>query len=507
VIGQRTLAVLLLVAGSVLIPTAAEAADSWSSAGSMTSKRANAMGTRLANGRVLVAGGDTGSGVTNTAEVFDPATNGWTPVASMASPRIGAPAIALKDGRVLVPGGRFNIYDASAASEVFDPTTGKWSPVAPMLVARGYHDGLLLDDGRALVFGGDGIYDKTKGAELWNPASDTWKATGPVVTTRFEPAFAKMPDGRVLVAGGWNGDELASAEIYDPAADTWTAVAPMSETRGNPEAATLPDGRVLVAGGHGFEDLHPTVSRTAEIYDPRTNTWTKTADLNTPRGEASVMVTLDDGRPAIIGGFWWSIINPPVGGGLPTWWGERYEDTLEIYDPATGTWAQSSRMRQGRSGHLAMVLADGSLLVAGGYYPPTATAERFGSVVEPPPTATPTPEPIATASPTPVPTPTPTKPGTPGFGKLAKRFTLSKKGTFAVKLACSAAGECKDTLVLKAGKTTLAKAPFKLGKGKTATVTLKLSKASLRKISRKGTKVTLELTGRHVVVKTTVKKP
>jgi hypothetical protein len=60
---------------------------------------------------------------------------------------------------------------------------------------------------------------------------------------------------------------------------------------------------------------------------------------------------------------------------------------------------------------------------------------------------------------------------------------------------------------LEAGKTTLAKAPFGLGKGTTATVTLKPSKASLPRISRKGTKVTLELTGRHVVVRTTVKKP
>jgi Kelch motif protein len=262
----------------------------------MTSARANAMGTRLADGRVLVAGGDTGSGVTDSAEVFDPAT-------------------------------------------------GKWSPVAAMLVARGYHDGLLLDDGRALVFGGDGVYDKTKGAELWDPASDAWKATGPVVTTRFEPAFAKLRDGRVLVAGGWNGDELASAEIYDP----------------------------------------------------RTNTWAKTADLNTPRGEASVMVTLDDGRPA--------------------------------------------------------------------------------------------------------------KPGTLGFGELAKRFTLSRKGTFAVRVVCSAAGECTDTLVLNAGKTTLARTRFKLGKGKPATITLKLSKASLRRISRTGTKVTLGLTGRHVAVRTTLRKP
>jgi Kelch motif protein len=129
----------------------------------------------------------------------------------------------------------------------------------------------------------DGIYDKTRGAELRDPASDTWKATGPVVTTRFEPAFAKMPDGRVLVAGGWNGDQPASAEICDPAADTWTAVAPMSETRGNPEAATLSDGRVLVAGGHGFEDLHPTVSRTAEIYDPATGTWAQSSRMRQGR--------------------------------------------------------------------------------------------------------------------------------------------------------------------------------------------------------------------------------
>jgi hypothetical protein len=92
------------------------------------------------------------------------------------------------------------------------------------------------------------------------------------------------------------------------------------------------------------------------------------------------------------------------------------------------------------------------------------------------------------------------------LAKPPKSVTLTRAGTLAVKVSCSAVGDCRDTLVLKAGKTVLAKTSLKLAKGKTQTFTLRLSKAALRKVSRKGTKVTLELTGAHVSRKVTVKR-
>jgi hypothetical protein len=79
-----------------------------------------------------------------------------------------------------------------------------------------------------------------------------------------------LPNGKVLVAGGqWPGTLYSkTAEIYDPATGTWTPTGDMTIGRGNGPAATLlPDGRVLVAGGSTGGGA---VTATAEIYDPTT---------------------------------------------------------------------------------------------------------------------------------------------------------------------------------------------------------------------------------------------
>jgi hypothetical protein len=173
--------------------------------------------------------------------------------------------------------------------------------------------------------------------EIWDPTTNEWTQTGPASTVRWLPALARLKDGRVLAAGGWDGQYLASAELYDPDTDEWTDTTPLGEARSGPGAAVLPDGRVLVAGGGGFiytPKVYPFQSRRAELFDPATEQWTRTGDLTFPRTDATSMVTLADGRPAIVGGFWWKNIDPSV----PVWSGDTYERTGEVYDAAHGTW-------------------------------------------------------------------------------------------------------------------------------------------------------------------------
>jgi hypothetical protein len=79
-----------------------------------------AMVVRLADGKVLIAGGadpaagmarvaqgpDPESGtVSDAATLFDPTTGTWTPLPSMPEPRSGGAALGLRDGSVLLVGG------------------------------------------------------------------------------------------------------------------------------------------------------------------------------------------------------------------------------------------------------------------------------------------------------------------------------------------------------------------------------------------------------------------
>src|SRR2546425_7461113 len=81
-------------------------------------------------------------------------TGAWAPAGTMASPRSGAATVALQDGRLLITGGDAG-SGALASAEIFD-TSGHFSAVASMTFARIRHTATVLEDGRVLVAGGIG---------------------------------------------------------------------------------------------------------------------------------------------------------------------------------------------------------------------------------------------------------------------------------------------------------------------------------------------------------------
>jgi N-acetylneuraminic acid mutarotase len=107
-------------------------------------------------------------------------------------------------------------------------------------------------------------------------------------------------DGRVLVTGGeQNSGALASAEIYDPKDESWTATVDMHDPRSGHTATLLADGRALVVGGWNGEG--PKASVSAELFDPATGSWTGTGSLNAPRASHTA-TRLTDGRILVAGG-------------------------------------------------------------------------------------------------------------------------------------------------------------------------------------------------------------
>lgn len=504
---HHRLLILIASLGLLVAPAAANAgAGSWLAAGQLSEKRGGAMAARLGDNTVIVAGGINGGEAFTSVDRYDPGSNSWSAAAPMATPRAHAAAISLEDGRVLVAGGRVRVHDATNTAEVFDPRTGAWSPAGTMAVARGYHGGVRLADGRVLVVGGDGISDRAVGAEIWNPKTNAWTPTGPMIAPRFEPVIALLADGSVFVAGGWNGDRLATAELYHPDTDTWTETTPMTEPRTGPGVAGLPDGRVLVAGGHGWVDGHPWVSQSSEIYDPCSGAWTPAAGLNTPRGEGLQMNTLVDGRPVISGGFWWTNVYRGPDGRWD-WNTDRYENSAEVYDPVTGVWTQSPAAAAGRAAHVAVPLADNSLLVAGGYFT-ALEAERYLPGA-PAVAAAPTPAGVARAAATRTIQSGAPRPVLANYlSGLPRQLKVSRTGKIKLRVRCSGPGSCVDQLVLRLrGGAVLGTAKLAIQHGRSATVTLTLKPSALRKLkTTKRTKVTLELKTRRLSLDATAQR-
>jgi Galactose oxidase, central domain/Kelch motif len=302
--------------------------------GSMANARGSHTATLLPDGHVLIAGGGPASwtGTLPTflaaAELYDPKTGTFAATGPLSTPRESHTATLLSDGRVLITGGEDRVDHAVASAEIYDPRTGTFSATGSMTVARAFHTATLLPDGRALIAGGNAgtwNYDGPflASAEIYNPKTGGFSPTGSMATPRAWQTATRLADGRVLVAGGENArTDLASAEIYTPKSGKFSPTGSMTVGRVYHAATLLSDGRVLVEGG-GSDYSGGKFLASAELYNPKTGTWTATGSMADQRNLMTATL-LRDGQVLVAGGF---------GAQAPL-------ASAELYDPKSGTFSQ-----------------------------------------------------------------------------------------------------------------------------------------------------------------------
>lgn len=184
-------------------------------------------------------------------------------------------------------------------------------------------------------------------------------SAGFMVTPRSYHTATLLADGRVLVAAGYTQNVapyvINKAEYYDPGTNSWQATGDLNIARNPHSAVLLPNDRVLVAGG---SDYNGSPLNGAELYDPVTGQWTLTGSLNQERTTFG-MVLLPNGKVLAAGG------STSTGSTA----------TAELYDPATGTWSFTGTMSQEHGPPLSrcLILAKSSLPAAFRHQPPSYT--------------------------------------------------------------------------------------------------------------------------------------
>ena len=260
--------------------------------------------TLLPDGRVLVVGGITATGITAAVSVYDPATGSWTATGSLNEPRVGAEVVPLDDGRVLVATGT-GTFAPLATAEVYDPQRGQFSRTGSMSTARSGLVSSKLADGRVLIAGGlDAELRVVGSAELYDPAAGRFVPTGSLVVGRYNHTSTLLPSGQVLITGGATKNaDLASAELYDPETGRFTATGAMQFARQAQSASLLPDGRVLVVSGAyrvGSSRVSVVEVGAAEIYDPALGRFVAAGSMRVPRQQFAG--ALPDGTLVFMGG-------------------------------------------------------------------------------------------------------------------------------------------------------------------------------------------------------------
>ena len=188
------------------------------------------------------------------------------------------------------------------------------------------------------------------------PSQGGFTPTAALSEARWGHFATLLDDGSVVIAGGSNGHgpiyvgDATSLEVFDPKAQTFSQQAQPAQLQGTGYTAThLPDGQVLL-----LEYGRPDLVNAATLWDPAKGSFTPTGSLRQFRAGYTVTV-LPNGRVLVIGGF-----------------GDDADSTLlvtaEVWDPATGRFDLAGLMAEARRDHTASLLADGRVLVAGGYH-------------------------------------------------------------------------------------------------------------------------------------------
>lgn len=185
---------------------------------------------------------------------------------------------------------------------------GTWQVLATPAPVRSIH-AVVLHTGKVLLIAGSGndpdaFAAGTFTSALYDPSTNSFQNI-PTPSDFFCAGHVQLPDGRVLVMGGnknypvpgGHGYEgLKTSYIYDPATNSYTATNDMNAGHWYPSATALGNGDVLSFGGLG-EDSAGTVA--AEYWSNDQQQWLPLWQVNQTWsfwGLYPAMILMQDGR-------------------------------------------------------------------------------------------------------------------------------------------------------------------------------------------------------------------
>ena len=229
----------------------------------------------------------------------------------------------------------------------------QWQPAAPLPAAQYFGNAITLANGLVLVAGGtDPANAATRRAFLYDPATNAWSALPDMWAARSDSAAVALANGRVLMTGGITsgGGRTASAEVFDPASRQWSLVRPMIMPRNRHTLTLLADGKVLATGGY------LTHADPYQQYQQSAEIYDPATDTWIPAGNiggtASGALRLAPAGRASADRRWRRL--------------RRVQGNRRVFNPSTRTFSYGPGLAERRYFHSAATLPDGRILIAGG---------------------------------------------------------------------------------------------------------------------------------------------
>ncbi|HSE13164.1 MAG TPA: hypothetical protein VLB69_11070 [Rudaea sp.] len=215
----------------------------------------------------------------------------WSQLASMPYIPTAAAQAVLADGRVLIEGGEYTgpLFDFTLTNQgaIYDPVLNIWTPVLPpaffvdLYPPRAAFAPHPIGDAASTVLA-DGTFmlqDKmSRQAALLDLGTMTWTETGTdsKADLNDEEGLTLLPDGRVLTVDAYTDyafgliasypTDPTNSELYDPTTGAWSSAGSTVNTLTDPNlfemgpAVLRPDGTVFAVGSQGYTAIYDTSS-------------------------------------------------------------------------------------------------------------------------------------------------------------------------------------------------------------------------------------------------------
>ena len=255
---ESTWRVLAAAAILLLAPLAGRAAGSWQKITGFPYSNPGHM-LLLPDGRVMVqnSGAFPGNGWYGlTPDDHGHYLNGsWTNLNSMADTRLFYASQVLPNGKVLVAGGEGG--SGGSTAEIYDPIADSWNYTPAAGVGFSDAGSILLANGEVMVEPVGFYMSSAFYTFLYDPAVNQWYPGPKDLAYQDESTWVKLPDNSVLSVDIFTGGTTSERYIPYFNTNTWIPDAPLpvpmaggkSEVGG---AFMLADGRAFWLGGSGF---------------------------------------------------------------------------------------------------------------------------------------------------------------------------------------------------------------------------------------------------------------
>jgi Kelch motif/Galactose oxidase, central domain len=224
----------------------------------------------------------------------------------------------------------------------------------------GQHDGPVELAGGAVVVAGGTDAEGFSVADTAVFEHDAWQpAEGALVTPRRLHTLTRLENGKILAAGGLDGSAgLRTAELFDPGTRRWTQTGLLETARWGHSATLLRDGTVLVTGGSAARSAGGATALRSAERYDPDGGEWHSVPAMTDARTGHTAVVLESGDVLVVGGV------------CPT--GAADDPALafcELYDQGKKKWTTTGSLSRGRRHHRATLLSGGAVLVTGGTAP------------------------------------------------------------------------------------------------------------------------------------------